>query len=160
MKGREGRRRREKEGEGGRRREKEGEGGRRREKEGERGGKREKEGERGRKREKDRVRTRAQITPVEKEKNRTAPRTNRVELALSSNLEKAESLETREASGKDQGECRVGERRPRRHKASISIGVRIRNKRIPKQISQTSSKNSTQFQRTKERQPNPRGNTG
>ena len=30
-----------------------------------------------------------QITPVEKEENRTAPQANRVELALQSNLEKA-----------------------------------------------------------------------
>ena len=54
-------------------------------------------------------RTRAQITSVEKEENRTAPRANRVELALSSNLEKAESAEARETPDQDQGECRDGE---------------------------------------------------
>ena len=53
--------------------------------------------------------TRAQIASVEKEENRTAPRANRVEFAFSSNLQKKASLETRDASGKDQGECRVGE---------------------------------------------------
>ena len=42
-------------------------------------------------------RTRAQVAPVEKEENRTAPRANRVELTLSSNLEKAESAEARES---------------------------------------------------------------
>ena len=50
-----------------------------------------------------------QITPVEKEENRTAPRANRVEMALSRNLEKAESVETRETFGQDQRECRDGE---------------------------------------------------
>ena len=48
-----------------------------------------------------------QITPVEKE-NRTAPRANRVEFALPSNLEKAESAEARETPEQDQRECRVG----------------------------------------------------
>ena len=54
-------------------------------------------------------RTRAQITSVEKQENRTAPRANRLELALSSNLEKAESAEARDTLGQDQGECRDGE---------------------------------------------------
>ena len=49
------------------------------------------------------------ITPVEKEENRTAPRANRVEFALPSNLEKAESAEARETPEQDQGECRDGE---------------------------------------------------
>ena len=46
---------------------------------------------------------------VEKEENRTVPRTIRTELALSRNLEKEKSIETREAPGQDQGECREGE---------------------------------------------------
>ena len=50
-----------------------------------------------------------QITSVEKEENRTAPRANRVELALQSNLEKAESAEARKTLEQDQGECRDGE---------------------------------------------------
>ena len=37
----------------------------------------------------------AQITSVEKEENRTVPRTIRIELALSRNLEKEKSVETR-----------------------------------------------------------------
>ena len=49
----------------------------------------------------------AQNTSVEEEENRSIPRTIRTELALSRNLEK--SIETREASGQDQGECRDGE---------------------------------------------------
>ena len=49
-----------------------------------------------------------QITPVEKEENRTAPRANRVEFALPSNLEKAESAEARETPEQDRGECRDG----------------------------------------------------
>ena len=46
---------------------------------------------------------------VGKEENRTAPRANRVEFALSSFLEKAESAEARETPDQDQGECRDGE---------------------------------------------------
>ena len=56
-----------------------------------------------------RDRTGAQNTSVEKEENRTEPRAIRIELALSRNLEKEKSIETREASGQDQGECRDGE---------------------------------------------------
>ena len=51
----------------------------------------------------------AQITLVEKKENRTAPRANRVEVALSSNLEKAESAEARKTLDQDQVECGVGE---------------------------------------------------
>ena len=65
-----------------------------------------------------------QITPVEKEEDRTAPRANRVELALQSNLEKAESAEARKTLEQDQGECRDGERLQEKRKASISIGAR------------------------------------
>ena len=54
-------------------------------------------------------RIRAQITSVEKEENRTAPRPNRIEWSLSRNLEKKESVETRDTVGQDQGECRDGE---------------------------------------------------
>ena len=48
----------------------------------------------------------AQVTSVEKEENRTAPRANSFEFALS----KAESAEARESPDQDQGECRDGER--------------------------------------------------
>ena len=48
-------------------------------------------------------------TSVEKEENRSMPRTIRTEPALSRNLEKEKSIETREAPGQDQGECRDGE---------------------------------------------------
>ena len=48
------------------------------------------------------------ITSIEKE-NRSAPRANRVEFALPSNLEKAESAEARETPEQDQGGCRDGE---------------------------------------------------
>ena len=51
----------------------------------------------------------AQIASAEKEENRTTPRANRVELALSRNLEEVESGEAKEAPGHYQGECRVGE---------------------------------------------------
>ena len=44
-----------------------------------------------------------------REEHRTVPRTIRTELALSSNLEKEKSIETREAPGQDQGKCRDGE---------------------------------------------------
>ena len=52
----------------------------------------------------------AQSTSVEKEENRTIPRTIRFELALSRNLEKEKSVETRETFGQDQVECGDGER--------------------------------------------------
>ena len=67
-----------------------------------------------------RDRTGAQNTSVEKEENRTEPRAVRIGLALSKNLEKEKSIETREASGQDQGECRDGESPPRKRRASIS----------------------------------------
>ena len=51
----------------------------------------------------------AQNTSVEEEENRSIPRTIRIELALPRNLEKEKSIETREALGQDQGECRNGE---------------------------------------------------
>ena len=51
----------------------------------------------------------AQNTTVEKEDDRSIPRTIRTELALSRNLEKEKSTEKRETPGQDQGECRVGE---------------------------------------------------
>ena len=51
----------------------------------------------------------AQIASAEKEENRTTSRANRVELALSRNLEEAESAEERDTLGQDQGEGIVGE---------------------------------------------------
>ena len=92
-------------------------------------------------------RARAQISLVEEEERRAALRASRVELALSTNLEQ------------DQGEYRDG-KLPRKHKASISTGVRLRNKKIPKQFSQTSSETSIQSRRTKKLSPNPRDFTG
>ena len=47
--------------------------------------------------------------PVEEEERCAAPRASRVELALSSNQEKEESVETRETRDQDQGVCRDGE---------------------------------------------------
>ena len=88
-------------------------------------------------------RARAQISLVEDEERRAALRASRVELALSTNLEQ------------DQGEYRDG-KLPRKHKVSISTGVRLRNKKIPKQFSQTSSKTSIQSRRTKKLSPNPK----
>ena len=88
-------------------------------------------------------RARAQISLVVEEERRAAPRASRVELALSTNLEQ------------DQGEYRDG-KLPRKHKASISTRVRLRNKKIPKQFSQTSSKTSIQSRRTKKLSPNPK----
>ena len=80
-----------------------------------------------------------------KKKKREGRHFERVELALWSNLEKEEGVETRETLDHDQGECRD----PRKHEASISTGVRLRSKKNPKQFSQTSSKTSTQFLWTK-----------
>ena len=54
----------------------------------------------------DRDRNGAQNTSVEEEENRSVPRTIRTELALSRNLAKEKSIETGEAPGQDQGECR------------------------------------------------------
>ena len=51
----------------------------------------------------------AQIASVEKEESRATTRKVRAELALSRNLEKEKSIETSEAPGQDQGECRDGE---------------------------------------------------
>ena len=53
-------------------------------------------------------RARAEISPVEQEESRAAPRASRVELALSNNLEKEESVETRQTLDQDQGKCRDG----------------------------------------------------
>ena len=73
---------------------------------------------------------------LKKKREGRAPRACRVELVLSSNLEKEESVKTRETVDQDQGECKDGESLPRKHKAHISTGVRLRNKKIPKQFSQ------------------------
>ena len=51
----------------------------------------------------------AQNTSVEEEENMSVLRTIRIELALSRNLEKEKSVETRETLGQDQGECGDGE---------------------------------------------------
>ena len=51
----------------------------------------------------------AQNTFVENEENRTIPRAIRFDMALSRNLEKEKSVETRETFGQDQGECGDGE---------------------------------------------------
>ena len=77
-------------------------------------------------------RTRAQITSVEKEENRTAPRANRVELALSSNREKAESAEERETPDQDRGECRDGESSQENAKQAFQLepGSKTRKPRI------------------------------
>ena len=80
-----------------------------------------------------------QIASAEKEENRTSPRSNRVELALSRNLEEAESAEARETPGRDQGECRVGESPQGKHKASISTGARLQNTKTPNLFSLTFS---------------------
>ena len=45
---------------------------------------------------------------LRKKKNRSIPRTIRIELALPRNLEKEKSIEKGEAPGQDQGECRDG----------------------------------------------------
>ena len=55
------------------------------------------------------VTARAQIGSAEEEKRWTTTRKDRVELALPSNLEKEETVETRETSEQDQGKCRDGE---------------------------------------------------
>ena len=44
---------------------------------------------------------------------------------------KRRAFETREASGKDQGECRDGEILPRKSKASIPTGSQLQNKKTP-----------------------------
>ena len=50
----------------------------------------------------------SQISPVKEEERRAAPRASRVELALTSNLEKEESVGTREAPDEDQGGAETG----------------------------------------------------
>ena len=54
-----------------------------------------------------------------------------LELALPRNLEKEKSTEKGEAPGQDQGECRDGEKPPRKRRASISTGNHLRRTKIP-----------------------------
>ena len=49
---------------------------------------------------------------------------------------------------------------PTNHKASISTGIRLRNRKTLKKFSQTSSKTSIQSPLTKKTSPNPRDSTG
>ena len=102
----------------------------------------------------------AQITSVEKEGNRTAPRANRVELALSSNLEKAENNEVRKTPDQDQGECRDGESLQENAKQAFELELDRKARHTPNLFSQTSSKTSTRFRKIRRRQPNPRDDTG
>ena len=69
-------------------------------------------------------------TSVEKEENRTIPRAIRFELALSRNLEKEKSVETRETFGQDQGECGDG-KAPKKTQASISD---LQKTKIPESV--------------------------
>ena len=59
---------------------------------------------------------RAQVSLVEEEERRTAPRASRAEQTLPRNLEKTESAEAGQTFDQDQGECRDG-KGPRKHKA-------------------------------------------
>ena len=55
----------------------------------------------------------------------------------------------RKTFAQDQGECRDGGSPQENTKQTLQLGVRLRNERIPKQFSQTSSRTSVQFLRTK-----------
>ena len=92
------------------------------------------------------------------EERRTALRANRAQQTLSGNLEKRVSAGKGKTFDQDQGEWR--ENSQGNTKVNISIRVRVRNKRTPKQFSQTSSKTSIQFLPTKKMPPNPRDSTG
>ena len=85
-----------------------------------------------------RGRTRAQLASAEKEENRTAPRASRVEMALSSNLEEAESVEARETPDQDHGGCREGVST----QENVSTGARLQNTKTPNLFSQTISNGS------------------
>ena len=74
-------------------------------------------------------RTRAQITPVEKEESRATTRKVRAELALSRQMEKKTSLETREASGKDQGECRDGKSPQENAKQAFQLDLECKTRK-------------------------------
>ena len=71
----------------------------------------------------------AQKTSVAKEENRSVPRTNRTELALSRNLEKEKSIETREALGQDQGECRDGERHQENAEQAFQLEINCKRRK-------------------------------
>ena len=92
----------------------------------------------------------AQNTSVEKEeKNRSIPRTTRTELALSRNLEKEKSIETREAPGQDQGECRDGESSQENAEQAFQLEINCKGRKIPNLFSQNISETSTQSQKNK-----------
>ena len=107
----------------------------------------------------DRGRNGAQNTSGEEEENRTVPRTRRIELALSRNLEKEKSSEKRETLGQDQGKCRDRESSQENAEQAFQVELDSKRTKTPNLFSQISSKNSTRSQQTKKRQPNPRGDT-
>ena len=86
---------------------------------------------------------------LREEENRAVPRTIRTELALLRNLEKEKSIETREAPGQGQGECRDGGELSRKRRASISTGNQLQRTKIPNLFSQNTSETSTQSQKTR-----------
>ena len=71
----------------------------------------------------------AQITSAEKEENRTVPRAIRIELALSRNLEKEKSVETRETLGQDQGECGDGESTQENAKQAFQLELDLKRRK-------------------------------
>ena len=78
-------------------------------------------------------RTGAQNSCVVKEERRTAPRASRAEQTLPRNLEAREGAEARKHLTKIKESAETG-RPPRNQEASISTGVRLRNKRSPKTV--------------------------
>ena len=91
----------------------------------------------------------AQNTSVEKEENRSIPRTIRTELALSRNLEKEKSIETREAPGQDQGECRDGESSQENAEQAFQSGNQLQRTKIPNLFSQNTSETYTHSQKNR-----------
>ena len=102
----------------------------------------------------------AQIASAEKEENRTTPRSNRVELALSRNLEEAESAEARETPGKDQGECRVGESHQENTKQAFQLKLDCKTRKPRICSHKLLPRPLLDFGRPGRRQPNPRDDTG
>ena len=87
-----------------------------------------------------------QIASVEKEENRTALPSEHSWIGKDEQF--GESGE-RSIWDQDQESVQRWRKPPRKHKASISSGVRLQNKKTPKMFSQTSSKTSTRFLETR-----------
>ena len=73
----------------------------------------------------------------------------RPELALSRNLEKEKTIETREAPGQDQGECRDGESSQENAEQAFQLEINCKGRKSPNLLSQDTPETSTQSQKNR-----------